>query len=186
MSTSHRPLLLKGPRVCDPSQDLDARMDVLVEDGTISELGEDLAAPPGARVVDCSGLWLWPGLVDPHVHFRDPGFTEKEDLRTGGQAAAAGGYTAVVCEPNTRPPIDTPARARELLRRAASESAVRVFTKVAMTEGRGGQRMADLEAMNGLDGVVAASDDGAPLVDEGTMDRVCDRAAALDMLLSPH
>ncbi len=77
MSTPDRPLLLKGARVCDPSQGLDARADVLVEDGAIAALGEEVSVPADCRIVDCAGLWLWPGLVDPHVHFRDPGFTQK-------------------------------------------------------------------------------------------------------------
>ena len=186
MSRSLRPLLLRSPRICDPSQGMDYRADVLVKNGAISSIGEGQPVPPKTRVIDCTGLWLWPGLVDPHVHFRDPGFTDKEDLGTGGRAAAAGGYTAVVCEPNTRPPLDTRERARDMLHRAARESDVRVFAKGAMTEGRAGGRMADLSGLSAVDGVVAFSDDGDPVVDQEMMARVCREASCLGLPLSPH
>src|SRR5207245_51505 len=112
-----RPLLLTGGRVIDPQHQLDAACDVLVIDGEIDALepAGSLQAPEGAEVVDCAGLWIVPGLIDPHVHLRDPGFPEKETILTGLRAAAAGGFTTVAAMANTSPVDDTPAIARYML-----------------------------------------------------------------------
>jgi len=103
------PLLLRGGRVVDPSQKLDGTHDVLLADGRVAALGDDLEAPEGARTIDCSGLVLTPGLIDVHVHLREPGGEHKETIASGARAAAAGGFTAVCAMPNTDPPIDDPA-----------------------------------------------------------------------------
>jgi len=137
-------------------------------------------------VVEASGLWLWPGLIDLHVHLREPGFTHKETLASGGRAAARGGYTAVVCEPNTSPPIDTPERAGELAEKARRDSPVRVYLKAAMTAGREGRRPADIGALARVPSVVALSDDGDPLTRLDVMEEVCRAAARVGLPLSPH
>ncbi|KPK78927.1 MAG: dihydroorotase, partial [Phycisphaerae bacterium SM23_33] len=109
-------LLLKNVRLVDPDAGVDGRRDVLVRAGRVARVAELISAGPDAdtTVVRGDGLWLWPGLVDAHVHFREPGFTHKETIRTGSLAAAAGGYTSVVCEPNTEPPIATVEAVRRL------------------------------------------------------------------------
>jgi len=119
-------IFLKGGRVVDPSQDLDAVQDVLLADGKITELGESLTAPDGARVVDCSGLVVTPGLIDVHVHLREPGGEHKETIATGARSAAAGGFTAVCAMPNTDPPIDDPATVGFVVAQGERAGAARV------------------------------------------------------------
>ena len=101
--------LLKSGRVVDPSQGLDEALDLLLVDGIVGSIGKDISGPEDADIVDCSGLIVSPGLIDVHVHLREPGEEHKETIATGVQAAVAGGYTAVCAMPNTDPPIDDPA-----------------------------------------------------------------------------
>ncbi len=187
--------LIRRARLIDPVAGTDAVRDVLVASGRVARVASELS-PEEAReglpdaaelsVVDAEGLWLLPGLVDAHVHLREPGFPEKETLATGTRAAAAGGCTTVVCEPNTDPPLDTPARVRELADRAERDGIVRVYVKGAMTEGRGGERPADVAALAAVPQVVALSDDGDPVVDPAVMATVCRLAAAARVPLAAH
>ncbi len=181
-------ILFKNARLVDPAAGLDGAFDLLVGEGRVARVGEGLAGreAAGAEVIDAAGLWIWPGLVDPHVHLREPGFPQKETLQTGGQAAAAGGYSSVVCEPNTEPPIDSAERAAELAERAAGRSPVRVYLKAAMTLGRRGGEPSDVAALAREAAVVALSDDGDPVVDPKVMEQVCCLAARHRMLLAPH
>jgi len=179
-------LLITNVRLIDPSVGIDDVRDLAAVDGKVTAVGKGLRAERNWRVVDGSGLWLWPGLVDVHVHFRDPGFTHKEDLASGSRSAAAGGYTTVVCEPNTEPPIDSPAAVKEVARRAQAAAVIRVYFKAALTRGREGREMADLGALSGEPNVVAFSDDGDPVVSKHLMERICRAARGLDLLLSPH
>jgi dihydroorotase len=183
------PLLLKNAHVTDPAAGVDGVRDVLVANGCIGRVDEaaplaDL--PRGTQVVDCAGLWLWPGLVDVHVHFREPGFTRKETLRTGSQAAAAGGYSSVVCEPNTEPAIDSVEIVRRLADQAAREACVNVYFKAAMTVGREGREPTRIADLAREPVVVALSDDGDPLVDPAVMAAVCRAAAEAGIPVSPH
>ena len=181
-------LLLKNVRLVDPDAGVDGRRDVLVRAGRVARVAELISAGPDAdtTVVRGDGLWLWPGLVDAHVHFREPGFTHKETIRTGSLAAAAGGYTSVVCEPNTEPPIATVEAVRRLADIARRDAAVRVYCKAAMTRDRAGKEPNDVAALAREDAVVALSDDGDPVVDAALMGEVCRAAAEHDVLLSPH
>jgi len=179
-------VLIKNVRLIDPSVPSDEVLDVLALKGKVAATGRSIRAAPSVRVIDGSGLWLWPGLVDVHVHFREPGFTHKEDIVTGSRAAAAGGYTTVVCEPNTEPPIDSPEIVRDLVTRTQEAALVNVYFKAAMTRGRKGRQMADLRSLVRHKGVVAFSDDGDPVVSAPLMERLCREAAELDALLSPH
>jgi dihydroorotase-like cyclic amidohydrolase len=108
--------LLKNGRLLDPSQSLDVRGDLRLREGRIAEWGDALAPDAGETVIDCTGCWVAPGLVDIHVHLRDLGQSHKETLQTGGAAAVAGGFTSVCCMPNTEPPLDSPTLVRETLR----------------------------------------------------------------------
>ena len=120
-------LLIKGGRVIDPSQNIDAQLDVLVENGKVKEIGAGLSAPAGAKVLDATGKCVVPGLIDMHVHLRDPGLEYKEDIVSGTRAAAAGGFTSVCCMPNTKPAIDNKAIASYIINKAKAEWFCNVF-----------------------------------------------------------
>jgi len=151
-----------GARVVDPSIGLDAIRTIAVRKGTIAAILDGAPAAPDAEVdrVDCAGMLLCPGFIDPHVHLREPGDTAKETLATGLAAAAAGGFTAVAAMPNTRPPLDDAARVAAFARDAAAAGGVRCYPIGAVTIGREGDAIAGLRAMAQA-GAVAFSDDGA-------------------------
>jgi dihydroorotase len=190
--------LFRNVRLVDPAADIDGYLDVLVAEGKVRRVATHISPDEALRgprrggeggcltVVEGHGLWLWPGLVDVHVHFREPGFTEKETFRTGGMAAAAGGYTSVVCEPNTEPPIDSVEVARRLAEQAGHDSPVHVYFKAAMTRARQGRKPSDIRALSQEESIVALSDDGDPVPDEGLMGSICRAAAEMRMLLAPH
>ena len=113
-------VLLQGGRVVDPANNRDEIADVLLSDGKIQSIAPNLTAPDSAEVIDCQGQVVCPGLIDLHVHFREPGQTAKEDIATGAAAAATGGFTTVVCMPNTSPTIDSPATVKLIQERAAA------------------------------------------------------------------
>jgi dihydroorotase len=150
--------LLKGGRVIDPAAGIDCIADVLIEDGKILAVGGGLAAME-AEIVDCSGKVVAPGLIDMHVHLRDPGLEAKEDIVSGTQAAAAGGFTLVACMANTRPPVDSSILVEGLRERARRDGLVRVGVIGAMTKGLEGKELAEIGDMK-LAGIVAVSDDG--------------------------
>ena len=115
-------LLIRKGRLVDPVGGIGGVMDILIEDGKLAVIGSDLREPE-ARVIDARGLNVCAGLVDMHVHLREPGFEYKEDITTGAAAAARGGFTSVACMPNTRPVLDTPEQIEYVLRRAGSPAA---------------------------------------------------------------
>ena len=132
------PMLLRGGRVVDPSQGLDEVRDMLVVDGRVEALGAGLSAPDGSRIVDCVGRIVTPGLIDLHVHLREPGGEHKETIKSGARAAAAGGFTAVCTMPNTDPPIDVPAAVGFVLAEGQRAGAARVYPWGASPSGRRG------------------------------------------------
>ncbi len=152
------PVVIRNGRVVDPSQDLDAVADVLVDDGKIVDLGENLSAPEGAEEIDATALIVTPGLIDVHAHLRDPGFTAKETLVSGAMSALRGGFTSVCCMPNTNPPLDTADRVADIVSRAA-DLPVRIFPIGTITVNRAGEALADLQAMADA-GAIGFSDDG--------------------------
>ena len=178
--------LIRRARLTDPTAGLDGIRDVLIVNGRVASVAEKIAPEGSIGVIDADGLWLWPGLVDAHVHFREPGFTHKETIASGGAAAVRGGYTSVVCEPNTDPPIDCAELVRDLARKAGKESPARVYFKAALTRGREGEQLAALQALADEPSVVAFSDDGDPIVGKALMARACEAAAQMGILLSPH
>ena len=151
-------LLIKGGRVINPETSFDKIADVLAEDGKIVAVGEGLSAE-GAEVYDASGKIVAPGLVDMHVHLREPGQEAKEDFVSGTCAAAAGGYTTVATMPNTKPVVDTAALVRSLKQREAEAAKVHVAVIGALTKGQQGEELAELGDMLAA-GAVAFSDDG--------------------------
>lgn len=159
-------LLIRGARIVSPADGIDLIGDLLVRDGVIAEIGEHLSAQ-GARVIEAGGLTAAPGLVDMHVHLRDPGFTQKEDIQSGCRAAAAGGVTSLLAMPNTNPVTDTPEVARDILARAEHADA-RVYVTAAITTGLKSEVLTDMAALKAA-GVTAVSDDGRPVTDTRLM-----------------
>lgn len=176
-------ILIKNARLLDPSQGLDAVGDLLLEDGKVAAAGGDLGNRAG-EVIDGTGWVAAPGLVDMHVHLRDPGLTYKEDVFSGCRAAAAGGVTSLLAMPNTKPPIDTPQAVRALLEKAASADAA-VYTAACVTKGMNGEELTDLEALKEA-GAVAISDDGVPVGSSRCLLEALGRAPGLGLTLTAH
>ena len=150
--------IIKNGRVLDPANRLDKVCDILIEDGKIAKVGADLSAA-GAEIIDAAGKVVTPGLIDMHVHLREPGQEAKEDFVSGSRAAAAGGYTTIATMPNTKPVVDNAALVRSLQKRAAEESLVHIAIIGALTKGQRGEELAELGDMTEA-GAVAFSDDG--------------------------
>jgi len=178
-------LLIKGGRVIDPSQGLDEAADVLVENGLVKEIGTGLKAPAGVEVIDASGKYVVPGLIDMHVHLRDPGLEYKEDIVSGTRAAAAGGFTSVCCMPNTKPVIDNKAIAGYIINKARAEGFANVFPVGSITYGLAGERMSEMGELKEA-GCVAVSDDGRPVVNSELMRRVLEYARGMGILVISH
>lgn len=176
-------LLLQNVRLIDPSQGVDCVQDLLLEDGKVSQIGEHLSAD-GVEVVDGTGLVAAPGLVDMHVHLRDPGLTYKEDVFTGCRAAAAGGVTSLLAMPNTKPAMDTPETVRDLLERAKTADAA-VYTAACITKGLQGEELTDLAGLRQA-GAIALSDDGRPVINTRRLLEALEQAPALGMVITAH
>jgi dihydroorotase len=161
-------LLIRGGRVVDPANGVDAVLDVLLRDGVVAEVGTGLAPPAGGRTIAAAGLVVAPGFVDLHTHLREPGFEEKETIRSGTEAAAAGGFTTVCAMPNTEPALDSAAALEFVRRTARATGVVRVYPIGAITRGRKGRQLSDMGELAEA-GAVAFSDDGDCVVDSGVM-----------------
>ncbi|HVF58439.1 MAG TPA: dihydroorotase [Thermoanaerobaculia bacterium] len=157
-----RPLLVAGGRLVDPSQGLDGRFDLLLEDGKVSRVEERLEAPEGAETLDASGLVVAPGFIDIHVHLREPGQEYKETVESGTAAAAAGGFTAVACMANTDPVNDNRSVTELILSEARRCATARVYPIGAVSKGLAGEELAEYGEM-ARGGIVAVSDDGKPV-----------------------
>ncbi|WP_428264192.1 dihydroorotase [Haliangium sp.] len=179
--------LLRGGRVIDtsPASPRDAAADVLVQDGRVVDIGAGLAVPSGARVVDVSDLVVCAGLVDLHVHFREPGHEYKEDVASGSAAAAAGGFTSVCCMPNTKPVNDCRAVTDLILDRARAAGLARVYPVGAISKGLEGHTLAEIGEMAEA-GIVAVSDDGRPVMNTGLMRRALEYAKTFDLPVVQH
>ena len=178
-------LLIKGGRLIDPSQGIDATMDILIADGVVLELGQGLAAPEGTQAIDASGLIVTPGLIDMHVHLRDPGLEYKEDIATGSRAAAAGGFTSVACMPNTSPVIDSKAVASYIVNKAKNEAVVNVFPIGCITKGGKGESLAEMGELKEA-GCVGVSDDGKPVCNSELMRRALEYAKGIGIAVISH
>lgn len=153
-------LLIQHARILDPSQQMDQMGDLLVEDGIITKI-EPSISQEADEILDASGLVVIPGLIDMHVHLRDPGFTHKEDILTGCQAAAAGGFTGVAAMPNTKPSVDSPEVIQYILEKAKDADA-HVYPIADITKGQSGEELCDFAALKAA-GAVGISDDGHPV-----------------------
>lgn len=163
--------LIRSGRVIDPASGLDEVRDVVIRGGRVTQIASGITPPSGARVIDAEGLLVAPGLIDPHVHLREPGGTHKETIESGSRAAAAGGFTTVCCMPNTTPALDTPEMLEFVRTRAAQRAVCRVFPVAAATHGRRGERLAEIELLARA-GAVGFSDDGDVIASAGVMSRV--------------
>ena len=177
--------LLKGAHVVDPQVGLDGFRDVLIDDGKIAAVSEALEAPDGAEVIDAHDKYLVPGLVDMHVHFRDPGFEYKETIATGSAAAVHGGFTDVATMPNTDPVTDTGAEIRYQIDRAHAAGLCHVRPIGAMTRGEKGESLAEIGDMV-IEGAAAFSDDGHGVQSAGMMRTCMEYIAQFDRVALAH
>lgn len=169
----------------DPASEVDDQFDVLVRDGRIAAIGTDLSDAGAEETIEAEGLILAPGLIDPHVHLREPGQEERETIATGSAAAVAGGFTSVCCMPNTQPAPDTARRVRGILDRAARTARCRVFPVGAATVGRCGEAPAEI-ALMAREGAVGFSDDGDVVQSAGVMAAVLAETAAAGSVFMQH
>jgi dihydroorotase len=180
-------LLVRGGRVVDPSQGIDRIDDVLVRDGHVVAVGHAGTQPVGRvdETIDATGLVVTPGLVDMHVHLREPGREEDETIETGTRAALAGGFTSVACIPNTEPPIDSQAAVEFIHQKAARADTCNVFVVACASRGREGKELAEIGQLVEA-GAVAFSDDGAPVYDAELMRRVFEYCRMFDKPFLAH
>lgn len=179
-----KPILFQRARLIDPDLKMDMRGDLLVENGVVSAVGAELPTISGAEKIDCGGAVLAPGLVDLHVHFRDPGQTEKETLETGCAAAANGGFTAVVTMANTTPAVDSPELIRSCIERNRTMDC-RIYPGGAVTRGLGGKELTDFEALKEA-GAVCLTDDGLTVGSGPLFYEAMEKAAAVGLPVSVH
>ena len=180
-------LLIRGGRVIDPSQGFDDLADLLIEDGHITALEKpgQIPATRAAAVYDAKGQWVMPGLIDLHVHLREPGLEYKETIATGTQAAVRGGFTSVACMANTHPVNDNPYITSFIREKAKAEGACRVFPIGAVTKGLKGEELAEIGAMV-REGAKAISDDGMPVMNSYLMRKAMDYAKAFGVPVISH
>ena len=177
-------LLIQKGRLVDPVGGIGGVMDILIEDGKLAVIGSDLRERD-AQIIDARGLTVCAGLVDMHVHLREPGLEYKEDITTGTAAAARGGITSVACMPNTKPAVDSPEQVHYILRRAAESCGVRVWPIGAVTMGEKGEALTDAQALKEA-GAVALSDDGVPIQNANLMRDALIRAKRLGLTMLSH
>ena len=176
--------LIRGGRVIDPASGTDAILDVAIARGRIAAIGKDLSCDAD-HVIDAGGRLVVPGLIDPHVHLREPGHEHKETIATGTRAAVAGGFTTVCCMPNTLPAIDSPELVRFVHDRANSQGKCRVFPVAAATKSRHGVELAEL-ALMAREGVAGFSDDGDCIASASIMARVLAAVAPTELPFMQH
>jgi dihydroorotase len=178
--------LLKGGRVVDPANGRDGAFDVLVDGDRIARVGKDLPAEAGVKVANLpAGYVVCPGLIDMHVHLREPGQEHKETVATGTASAVAGGFTAVACMPNTSPVNDNAGVTSYILKKAADANLARVYPIGAVSRGQKGEQLADIAELHEA-GCVAITDDGRPVATALLMRRALEYAGMFDMPVIEH
>lgn len=178
-------ILIRGGRVIDPSRGTDGVADLLVEDGKVAAVGRGVEAPEGARIIDASGKVVAPGLIDLHVHLREPGQEDLETVASGAMAAAAGGFTAVCAMPNTDPVTDNQAAVGFIVSQAQRAGKARVYPIGAVTLGQRGEQMAEFGELVGA-GAVAVSDDGKPVASSHMMRTALEYARTFGIPVANH
>ena len=180
-------LVIKNGRVIDPVNNVDEVMDVVVDGDEIVKTGKNLGVDElgsDVQIIDATGLVVSPGLVDSHVHFRDPGFTYKEDIYSGAKAAAKGGVTTVILMANTKPPVDNPETLKYVLDKGARTD-INILTTVNVTKGMRGKEIVDMEDLASK-GAAGFTDDGIPIMDEAVLLEAMKRAKALNLPVALH
>ncbi len=180
-----RPVLVKGGRVIDPSRQSDRAADVLIQDGRIAAVESNVTAPEGAETIDASGMVVAPGLVDVHVHLREPGKEAAETVATGARAAAAGGFTSVCAMPNTDPITDNQAAIGFIVKQANAANGARVFPYGAISIGQRGEHLAEYAKLVEA-GAIAFSDDGHPVLSSHLMRTALEYAQAFGIPVADH
>src|SRR5882672_667662 len=183
--TRRKPLLIKKGHVVDPRNNVDAVMDVLIQGQHIEKVARDIKAPGDVEVIDATNLIVAPGLIDIHVHLREPGQEEKETIATGTAAAALGGFAAVACMPNTVPPLDNVSQIQFVTMKAESEGYVRVYPIGAVSKGQLGKELTEFGAMVRA-GCVAVSDDGSPVGNAKLFRRALEYARTFGLTVIDH
>jgi dihydroorotase len=178
-------VVIRGARLLDPRAGLDGRADLLVRDGQIAELGDSLAVPEGAETIDADGLHAFPAFVDPHVHLRTPGREDEEDLDSGTRAAAAGGYCAILAQPNTEPVVDSAPVLRSLRERSRAEARIPTGFLAAITVGQRGERLTEMAELADA-GAAGFTDDGLPVRSAGVMRQALQYQRLAGRLLALH
>ena len=182
---SSRAVVLKGGRVIDPRQGIDSCVDVRLEDGLVSALGQELPVDDALVVTVPSGFVLCPGFIDMHVHFREPGQEYKETIASGAAAAVAGGFVAAACMPNTDPVNDHVGVTEEILKRAAEANLAKVYPIGAVSQGSNGEQMTEIRALHSA-GCVGVSDDGHPIESALMMRRALEYVSMFDIPVINH
>lgn len=176
-------MIIKNGFVIDPKTERSEICDIRIQDKKIIEIG-NCSVLENEEIIDASGFIVAPGLIDVHVHFRDPGFTYKEDIHTGAQAAAKGGFTSVICMANTKPPVDSIETLSYVLEQGKKE-AIHVLTTAAVTKRLGGKELVDFDTL-AKTGACGFTDDGIPLMDETLAIQAMEKAAELNLPISFH
>ena len=177
-------ILIKNGRVLNPSENLDSVMDILIDKGVIVKKASHIENEAN-QIIDAKGCYVMPGLIDLHVHFRDPGLTYKEDIETGSRAAAKGGFTTVCCMPNTKPVVDSPETVKYIIDKGKAVGLTNVLPVGAVTKNMAGVEITDVEGLKAA-GICAISEDGKSVMNSGVYRKAMKNAKKADIPVLAH
>jgi len=182
--SQQRSLLIKNGHVIDPVNNIDEKMDILVQDGEIAKLSKDIKGGD-SEIIDAKDKYVCPGFIDMHVHLREPGREDKETIESGTKAAARGGFTCVLCMPNTQPPIDNEGIVEYVYKQAREKGSVKVYCAACITKGRAGKELTEME-MLARAGAIALTDDGGSVADTQIMRRAMEYSSMCNLRIIAH